>query len=98
MKSKKSFVLYHDYWEWLKLLSDEELGKIFKAIFIYERENEVPVNFDPKLEMAFTMIKETLDRDKLKYEQVCNRNKEVAKMRWQKMKECGIDVPPMNDQ
>lgn len=95
MKLKKSFLLYYDYWEWFKLLTDEELGKLLRAIFIYEREGETPKNFDPKLEMAFVMIKETLDRDKLKYEQVCNRNKEVAKIRWQKIKDCGIDLPPI---
>lgn len=93
MKQKKSFVLYHDYWEWFKLLTDEELGKLLRAIYLYEREQEMPKGLDIKLEMAFTMIKEALDRNRIKYEQVCNRNKEVAKLRWQKMRECGIDIP-----
>ena len=44
--------------------------------------------------IAFYMVKDTLDRDRAKYEAVCNRNKENAKLRWQKMKECGIELPP----
>lgn len=91
MKPKKSFIMYHDYWEWLKLLSDEELGKLIHTIFDYEREQIIPEGLEIKLSMAFAMIKETLDRDREKYEVVCNRNKEIARMRWQKMQECGIE-------
>lgn len=92
MKMKKSFTLYHDYWEWFKLLTDEELGRLIRAIFMYERESAMPKNLDPKLEIAFAMIKESLDRDKLKYEQVCSRNREVAKLRWQKARTSGNDT------
>lgn len=91
MKQKKAFVLYHDYWEFLKLLTDEEIGCLLRVIYMYEREQKLPEGLKPTIEMAFTMIKETLDRDRRKYEQVCNRNREVARVRWQKMKDCGIE-------
>ena len=92
MKVKKSFVLYHDYWNWFTLLSDEELGKLIRAVFRYEREKILPEKLGEKTEIAFFMIKDTLDRDREKYEIVCNRNKEIAKLRWKKMKDCGIEV------
>ncbi len=87
MIQKKSFVMYHDYWEWLKLLSNEELGMLLRCVFAYEREQTLPKELNGKLEMAFAMIKENLDRDREKYEVVCKRNKEVAKLRWKKMQE-----------
>jgi hypothetical protein len=91
LKQKKSFLIYHDYWEWLRLLTNEELGRLMRIIFAYEREQILPENLDGKLEMAFAMIKETLDRDKKKYEIVCNRNREIARMRWEKLQDYGID-------
>lgn len=42
--------------------------------------------------MAFTMIKKDLDQNRLKYEQICQKNKEIAKLRWQKMRECNQPV------
>lgn len=87
MKIKKSFVLYHDYWNIFKLLTDDELGKLIRAIFNYEREQMEPHDLDEKSMIAFYMVKDTLDRDRAKYEAVCNRNKENAKLRWQKAKD-----------
>ena len=38
MKAKNSFVLYHDYWNWFRLLTDEEIGLVIRGIFYYEKE------------------------------------------------------------
>lgn len=93
MKQKKSFVLYHDYWEFLKLMTDEEVGRFIRAVYMYDREQILPKNLDPKTEMAFAMIKDRLDGDRQKYEKICKRNSEVARIRWQKTKECGKEIP-----
>ena len=87
MNTKNKFTLYLDYWEWLKLLTDEELGRLLRSVFIYEREGVVPRDNDDKITIFFYMIKETLDRDRKHYETVCNRNRLNAKSRWQKTKE-----------
>lgn len=92
MKLKKSFTLYHDYWNLITLLTDDELGKLLRAIFVYERERIIPQNLDDKIQLSFFMIKETLDRDRAKYESVCNRNKENARIRWQKANECEFNA------
>ncbi len=84
MKQKNSFLLYHDYWHWFNLLTDEELGCLLRAIYIYEREKTISANLNEKTQLIFFMIKETLDQDKKKYEEICNRNKENAKSRWSK--------------
>lgn len=87
MKSKTFFVMYHDYWNWFKLLTDDELGKLIRAVFLYEREKKEPASLDEKLNILFCMIKETLDKDRSKYESVCSKNRENAKLRWQRTKE-----------
>ena len=84
MKLRKSFVMYHDYWGMFRLLTDEEIGKLTRAIFLYETENTHPTALDDKLNMLFYIVKEQLDKDKASYAAVCNKNKENAKIRWQK--------------
>ena len=93
MKVKKSFVLYHDFRNWFSLLTDEELGRLIRAIFDYEMNKELPANLNEKEQIAFFMVRDILDRDREKYERVCNRNKENARVRWEKMKKYGIEIP-----
>ena len=84
MKSKNYFKLKQDYWEWLKLLTNEELGSLLRAIFIYEREQKLPYTLEPAVDMAFTVIKNNLDNEKIQYEKICALNKQRAYLRWQK--------------
>lgn len=84
MKIRKHFYMYHDYWTMFRLLTEEELGRLMRAIFLYETEGAIPVSLDEKLSLIFYMVKDTLDRDKDRYTAVCNKNKENAKLRWQK--------------
>ncbi len=92
MKVKKSFVLYHDFRNWFSLLTDEELGRLIRAIFDYAINGTLPEKLNEKEQIAFYMVRDTLDRDREKYERVCNRNKENARVRWEKMKKFGIEI------
>lgn len=72
---KGSFLIYLDYEEHFNLLSDEELGRLFRAIMKYEKTLEVP-KLDGMLKMAFSFIKTQLDKDREKYNETCKKNKE----------------------
>ena len=72
--SKKSFVLYTDYWQHFELLNVEERGEILTAIFDYVRTGEFP-DLRGGVEMAFSFIRAQLDRDAEKYESICERNR-----------------------
>lgn len=74
MAEKKSFLVYMDYKQHLQLLSDEERGKLFMALFDYASLGETP-KFDGMLKMAFSFIKAQMDRDAEKYEAICERNR-----------------------
>lgn len=72
--AKNSFVLYHNYRETLEDLTDEQVGKLFRAIFDYEIYKTEP-NFTGELKIAFRFIKKDLDINLNKYENICERNR-----------------------
>ena len=74
-KEKKSFLIYLDYEEHFNLLTDEQLGQLMRAIIKYEKDREIS-ELDPALKMAFSFIKTQLDRDRKKYEDKFEKNKE----------------------
>lgn len=71
---KNSFLIYLDYKEHFELLSDEQLGKLLRAIMEYEETGIVPA-LEGMGKMAFSFIKAQLDRDREKYENKCEKNK-----------------------
>lgn len=87
MKNKKSFLIYTDQLDILNELSDEQAGKLFKAIKAYqmhlasEDENEdVGSEFDGLMEdlvtrLAFYQFRMTFDRDVDKYQRIVERNR-----------------------
>lgn len=75
---KNSFLIYHEYKDILEDLTNEELGKLFRAIFDYEIDSIIP-NFTGLMKMAFTVIKGNLDRDRNKYDKRCESSSENGK-------------------
>jgi hypothetical protein len=73
MTDKKSFILYQDYEDQLNLLSDQDAGILFKALFRYNKGLDVSLNGE--IRMAFAFIKATLDRDKKKYDARIERSR-----------------------
>lgn len=72
---KNSFLFYLDYEEHLELLTDEQIGQLIKAMIKYEKTGDVP-ELNGMLKMAFSFIKTQLDKDREKYNQRCEKNKE----------------------
>ena len=72
--AKNSFVIYHNYRETLEDLTDEQVGKLFRAIFDYEIDKKEP-NFNGELKIAFRFIKKDLDLNNDKYESIWERNR-----------------------
>lgn len=76
---KNSFLIYYEYEEQLSILSDEELGQLIRAIFKYEKNNEIP-KFSGVLQIAFLFIKGNLDRDREKYDKRCETSANNGKL------------------
>lgn len=79
MADKKSFVLYTDYANQFEILSDEQAGKLIKAIFEYSENNVMPEFSDGMLIMAFSFIKDQLDRDSGKWEETRKKRAEAGR-------------------
>ena len=75
MAEKNCFTLYKDYTKHFHMLTDEEAGKLIKAIFEYENGIE-PEGLEGMVAMAFSFISAQLDRDDEKYAEKCQKNRE----------------------
>lgn len=86
---KDSFILYNSFYDPLKLLTDEQLGRLFRAIFEFNINGSEEVSNDIK--MAFAFIKNQLIVDSKKYENTLKRKSEAGKRgmksRWSNSKE-----------
>ena len=71
-KKQNSFVLYTDYIQHVSLLSDQEAGQLFKALFHFVADGTTPV-FSGSLMMCFSFISSQIQRDKAKYSDICEK-------------------------
>lgn len=76
-KDRKSFVLFLDLKETVDSLSDGQAGKLFKAIFQYQKTGEV--NLKGTLNTLFFSIKNQLDRNEKKWEEIKQKRSEAGK-------------------
>ena len=75
---KDSFILYLEQKEIFETLSDNEAGKLMKAIFEYESTGQLP-KLSKTLNLVFIPIKNALDRNRVKYEVQVEKNRENGK-------------------
>lgn len=73
--SKNNFVLYKDFKPNIDILSDEQAGKLFKAIYNYVIDRTEPNFNDGMLIMGFNMVKAQLERDLTRYKERVEVNK-----------------------
>ena len=79
-KSKKeSFILYLDSRNLLDCLDYEKKGRLIEAIFAYVAGEEVP-SLPPDVNMAFISIKTYLDKDRERYDRICEKRREYGKL------------------
>lgn len=77
MAKKDSFVLYTEQKAVINKLSDEQAGKLIKAIYEYVETGEMP-ELDTVLDLVITPFKTILDKDKAKYEEVSKARAEAG--------------------
>lgn len=79
MTEKKSFVLYNDSIEQINMLSDEQAGRLLKAIYAYNLDGTVPDFDDGMVKLMFSFIKNQLDRDSKKWDDICKKRAEAGR-------------------
>ena len=75
INGKKAFQLYHDMAGVVGVMTDEQAGKLLKAILTYVNGNE-PEFDDPVAMVAFQPIRMQLERDHQSYVNIVTRNRE----------------------
>jgi len=78
--AKESFIVHHSLYAPIQSLSNQQMGKLFRAIFEYEINGSEDVDGD--INMAFLFFKNTLDVNRKKYKQRCEQNRENVNKRW----------------
>jgi len=81
INEKKSFQLYHDLVGMVGVMSDEQAGKLLKAILSYVNAEPLELD-DPVVLVAFQPVKQTLDRDHEAYRLKSEQNRKNARKRW----------------
>ena len=75
---KDSFVLYTDYIRQVDRLSDEQAGKLLKAILCYAAGRELP-QMDDVSAMAFDFIQSRMERDFEQYQRTVDARRESGR-------------------
>ena len=82
--NKKGVVMYYDLLEQLKDFTDEQFGKITRAMIKYDIDGIEPQFNDIQIKLAFNILKPTIDRNKQEYQEKCDKNRENINKRWKK--------------
>lgn len=75
---KDSFILYNSFYEPIKNLTNEQLGKLFRAIFDYTINGDVTKDND--ILIAFMFIKNQIDLDTKKWEEERKKRSEAGRL------------------
>lgn len=81
-----SFILYTSYYALIEGLTDEQLGQLTRAIFLYARDGK-SIKLEPVVRMAFVFIKDNIERNQDKYQAKCEKNRQIALERERKKRE-----------
>jgi len=81
-----SFILYTSYYALIEGLTDEQLGQLTRAIFLYARDGKT-IKLEPVVRMAFAFIKDNIERNQDKYQAKCEKNRQIAIERERKKRE-----------
>jgi hypothetical protein len=77
----KSFNAYHSYLKSIEPLNDAERGRLFTSLLIYSSTGAEP-ELHGNERFIFPTMKEQIDRDRKKYEQMCQRQRQNVSKRW----------------
>ncbi len=76
---KSSFVLYTEYLRHIQKMSMDQRGELFTAILCYAAGESVP-ELDAAADMAFSFIRERMDRDNAAYMEKVEKRREAGKL------------------
>lgn len=86
--NKRSFKIYYEpLGSQISELTDEDAGKLFKAIFYYSLDGIEPEFDDKYLRLVFAPQRNAINIDKEKYLKEVEQKREAAKEKWRRERE-----------
>ena len=80
---KKGFIMYGDYFEYLSYLSKDEKADILVALYVHYfggDEESICQNMSTTASLAFSFMRNQMDRDTEKYEHTCEQRRKYGAM------------------
>ena len=84
MSKKPGFMIYHQWEETLLSLTPAELYALMAALFTYSRSGEEPELKKRTVKLLWTELRIQLDRDRERYEALCQQRRQAINKRWNK--------------
>lgn len=81
---KNGFLAYHSFLESMELLNDAECGRLFRACLTYSKSGEV-LELRGNERFVFPAMREVIDRDAEQYRARCEKNRDNAKARYDRI-------------
>ena len=79
MAGMKSFIVFCDRLNELEMLTDEQAGKLMKALFRYASTGDVISDSeDVAVKLIFSVMKSAIDENCTKYNNRCEKNRQIA--------------------
>ena len=75
---KNNVMLYTAYAEKFRSLSDEQFGKLVRAMIEYQESGEVPEIPDAAVALSFDVVRFDIDRNNVRYEETCAKRREAG--------------------
>ena len=97
----KSFIIYDNDLKSVAMLPTSKIGKLFYAVIQYRLNGTLPdFGSDLALKILFNQIKDHIDMNEEKYEEIRQTKVKAAKARWQKekAKQETFGTPPQNNE
>jgi len=76
--AKEAFLIYKSFYKPIKELTDEQFGRLFRALFEFQLEYE-NLKIEKDILMAFNFFKNQFRLDNLKYDNIIDKRKEFGK-------------------
>ena len=72
--AREFFCAYHSYLQSMRKLTDEECGRLFRALLTYSITGE-ETELEGREEIVFDIFSQQIDRDKESYDKACQQNR-----------------------
>ena len=77
-------MLREEHMKAMQRMSNEQIGMLMRLLYAYNEDGEAEDTGDLAVDMLFSLIRDTMDKDKEAYDKKCELQRERVNKRWNK--------------